>query len=97
MIRVMIERHCKPGKEAQLRGLLKELRMAAMLQYGYISGETVRDLDDPSLFIVISTWATLEAWRVWEVSMKRLLIEERVESLITTEKKLRICVLDYET
>jgi heme-degrading monooxygenase HmoA len=93
----MIERYCKPGKEARLRDLLKELRMAAMSQYGYISGETLCELDDPSLFIVISTWATLDAWRAWQVSQRRLLIEERIDSLITTDKKLRILAFVYET
>ncbi len=71
--------------------------MAAMFQYGYISGETLRDLDDPSAFTVISTWANLDAWRAWQVSRQRLLIEERMESLLAGEKNLRICALDYET
>jgi len=97
MIRIIIERYCKPGKEAQFGGLLKELRMAAMSQYGYISGETLCELDDPSLFIVISTWATLDAWRAWQVSQQRLLIEEGIDSLITSEKNLRILTFDYET
>ncbi|MGO9136184.1 MAG: antibiotic biosynthesis monooxygenase family protein [Syntrophales bacterium] len=97
MIRVVIERYCKPGKEAQLRDLLKELRMAAMNQYGYISGETLCELDNPSLFIVISTWAALDAWRAWEVSQRRLLIEERIDSLITGEKNLRILAFVYES
>ncbi len=97
MIRVMIERYCKPGKEAQLRDLLKELRMAAMTQYGYISGETLCELENPSLFIVISTWATLDAWRAWQVSQRRLLIEERIDSLITSETRLRILAFVYET
>ena len=97
MIRVVIERYCKPGKEAQLRDLLKELRMAAMSQYGYISGETLCELDNPSLFIVISIWATLDAWRAWEVSQRRLLIEERIDSLITTGKRLCILAFVYET
>jgi heme oxygenase (mycobilin-producing) len=97
MIRVMIERYCKPGKEAQLRDLLKKLRMAAMSQYGYISGETLCELDDPSLFIVVSTWATLDAWRAWQVSQRRLLIEERIDSLITSETRLRILAFVYET
>ena len=42
MIRVMIERHCQPGKEKQLRDLLLELRSAGMRQHGYITGETLR-------------------------------------------------------
>jgi heme-degrading monooxygenase HmoA len=97
MIRVMIERYCKPGKEAQLSDLLKELRMAAMTQHGYISGETLCELENPSLFIVISTWATLDAWRSWQVSQRRLLIEERIGSLTTSETRLRIFAFVYET
>ncbi|HUH65891.1 MAG TPA: antibiotic biosynthesis monooxygenase family protein [Syntrophales bacterium] len=96
MVRVIIERHCKPGKEAQLRDLLIELRTAAMRQHGYISGETLRDLDDPSLFIIISTWASLETWKMWEVSGRRLQIEQQLDNLITADARLRICALDYE-
>ncbi len=54
MIRVLIERHCQPAKEVQLRGLMIELRMAAMRQPGYISGETLREADNPSAFMVIT-------------------------------------------
>ncbi len=96
MIRVMIERHCPPGNEAQFKCFLIEMRTAALHQHGYISGETVRDADDHSLFVVISTWATLEAWKIWESSMPRLLIEEKIRSLTTTEK-IHVGVLDYET
>ena len=32
-----------------------------------------------------------------QVSQRRLLIEQVMDSLITTEKKLRILALDYET
>ena len=68
MIRVLIERHCQLAKEVQLRGLMIELRMAAMRQPGYISGETLREADNPSTFMVISTWITLEAWKAWQTA-----------------------------
>ena len=42
MVRVIIERRCRPGKEAELETLLVELRTRAMRQPGYISGETLR-------------------------------------------------------
>jgi heme-degrading monooxygenase HmoA len=96
MIRVMIERHCQPGKEAQLRDLLLELRSAAMRQNGYISGETLRESDNPSVFMVISTWITLDAWKVWQTSRQRLLIEEMMDSLLTDARKVRVFTEDYE-
>jgi heme oxygenase (mycobilin-producing) len=96
MIRVMIERPCQPGKEKQLRDLLLELRSAGMRQYGYITGETLREADNPSVFMVISTWITLEAWKAWQTSRQRLLIEEMMDSLLTAERKVRVFTEDSE-
>ena len=96
MIRVMIERQCQPGKEAQLRGLLIELRAAAMKQNGYISGETLREVDDPSFFVVISTWISLASWRVWQTSRQRLSIEDMMDSLMTAQRKVHTFIVDYE-
>jgi heme-degrading monooxygenase HmoA len=96
MIRVMIERQCQPGKEKQLRDLMLELRSAAMRQRGYITGETLRDTDNPSVFMVMSTWITLEAWKVWQTSRQRLLIEEMMEPLIKESRKVRVFTEDYD-
>lgn len=96
MIRVMIERHCQPGKEKQLRDLLLELRSAAMRQPGYISGETLREADSPSRFMVISTWITRDAWKVWQTSRQRLLVEDMMDSLLTDARKVRVFTEDYE-
>src|SRR5512137_2723733 len=96
MIRVMIERHCQPGKEKQLRDLLLELRSAGMRQHGYITGETLREADHPSVFMVISTWISLEAWKAWQTARQRLLIEEMMDSLLTAERKVRVFIEDVD-
>ena len=96
MIRVMIERKCQPGKEKQLRDLLLELRSAGMRQRGYISGETLREADNPSVFMVVSTWITRDAWKVWQTSRQRLLIEDMMNSLLTDARKVRVFSEDYE-
>ncbi len=97
MIKVLIERDCQPGKEKQLRELLIELRMIAMQQPGYISGETLRELINPSQFKVISSWTTLEAWKSWQRSQQRLLIEEKMESVTNDGRKFCILTVDPES
>ncbi len=95
MIRVMIERHSQPGKEKELRNLLIELRSEALRQHGYISGETLREADDPANFIVISTWMTIDTWKVWQAARQRLAIEEMMDPILSTPRKVRVFVEDY--
>jgi len=71
MVKVIITRHCLPGREEELEGLLGLLRSKATPQPGYILGETLRSLEDPGLFVVVSTWFSVDQWRSWEGSQER--------------------------
>ena len=90
MIRILIERHLKAGKRGELIHLLRELRTAAIHQPGYVSGETLSSLEDAATVSVLSTWQSLEAWKVWEESAARIKIEEQMESLLTERPKVTI-------
>jgi heme-degrading monooxygenase HmoA len=59
-IRVLIERRIDPENEPALSSLLMRLRSKAMHAKGYISGETLRSLQDPYEYLVIGTWNSLE-------------------------------------
>jgi hypothetical protein len=56
MIKVIVGRNIKPDKEAESIGLLIDLRASALTRPGYITGETLKSLDDSSNIITISTW-----------------------------------------
>jgi len=43
-----------------MMSILRELRALALPRRDYISGETLRSKDDPSTYIVISTWESVE-------------------------------------
>jgi heme-degrading monooxygenase HmoA len=88
MIRVMIERRFKAGKETELENLLVELRSKAMAQPGYVSGETLRALDDPSLWVVLSTWLDVSLWKAWEASPERLEIEDKIACIASAPAKV---------
>ena len=81
-VKVIIKRKWKIEQPEKLLPLLTELRSHAQKQAGYISGETLRSLDDPGDFMVISEWETSEDWEKWSQSKERKDIQHRVDSLI---------------
>jgi hypothetical protein len=50
-VKVIIERRVPKGKDTDLANLMRDLRAKAMFARGYISGETLRAHDDPTLYV----------------------------------------------
>jgi heme-degrading monooxygenase HmoA len=66
-----------------LQPLFVELRNRATRQPGYISGETLRRLDKPDEFLVISTWD-------WATSQERNEVQGRIDSLLGSQTEYKI-------
>jgi heme oxygenase (mycobilin-producing) len=81
-VKIIIRRKIPKGKETQLLPLLLELRSKGITQSGYISGETLRNVNDPEDSVVISTWKAVESWKAWEASKERAGIQSRIDALI---------------
>ncbi len=67
--------------------LLVELRTKAVQQRGHVSSETLRSVDDTSLWLVLSTWLDVDLWRVWEASPERQEITNKIEPLLVAPEK----------
>jgi heme-degrading monooxygenase HmoA len=89
-IKVIIERKIKEGKEKEVGELLRALRAKALLAPGYISGQTLRAIDDPNVFVVISTWKSLEDWQRWEQDPERNELQQKINELLQEPPKFRI-------
>ena len=81
-VQVMIKRKWKVDKPQELMPLLEKLHTGAKKQPGYISGETLRSIENPEDYLVISKWETDEDWKKWLKSKERRDIQGRVDSLI---------------
>jgi len=81
-VQVMIKRKWKVDKPQDLLPLLEKLHDRAKKQTGYISGETLRSIEDPEDFLVISKWESVDDWKKWLTSKERRDIQGRVDSLI---------------
>jgi len=81
-VKIIIRRRVSKGKEGDLLPLLVEMRSKATARPGYISGETLRNVDDPEDFLVISTWQSVEDWRAWEGSKARKELQDKIDALL---------------
>lgn len=81
-VKVVIKRKFKIDNPEELIPLLTELRIHAKDQPGYISGETLRSLDNPEDYLVFSKWETADDWKKWSDSKERRDIQGKVDSLI---------------
>ena len=89
-IRVFIEREIQPGNDLKLHQLLMQLRSKAMMQKGYITGETLRDVNNPNRFLVIGTWNSLEEWKAWSEDPDRKRIQEELNKMLRAPEKHNI-------
>jgi len=91
-VTIIIDRKVRKGKEADFSKLLRELRSKAVPTPGYIKGETLRALDDPHNYIVVTTWQSVDDWKKWEKSPERKKIQSRIEKLMARSTKTKIFV-----
>jgi heme-degrading monooxygenase HmoA len=81
-IQIVIKRKVKQGRQAkELVPLILQMRALAVYQPGYISGETLCDLEHPGECLVISRWETVKDWNKWVQSSKRAMIDGNIEAL----------------
>lgn len=91
-VKVIIERTVDADKQGQLLDLLRQLRVRAVLQPGYVSGETLTSVDRPGTHLVISTWHSLHDWRAWENHPDRREILTQIEALLANPSKTGVFI-----
>ena len=81
-VKIIISRKVEKDKEAELLPLLIQMRALATAQPGYISGETLRNVENPEDFLVISTWQAVDNWNAWLSNKQRAEIQEKIDTLL---------------
>lgn len=81
-VKVLIKRRVPEDKARDMIPLVRQMRAHANSQDGYISGETLRNLEKPEEFLVISTWESSDYWRKWLSSSERKEIQDKIDSLL---------------
>jgi heme oxygenase (mycobilin-producing) len=80
-VKILIKRRLPLDKDQYAVALLCQLRTLAMQQEGYITGETLRSIENPDEFLVISTWRFFEDWRNWINNNQREELQAKIDIL----------------
>ncbi|MBW1849879.1 MAG: antibiotic biosynthesis monooxygenase [Deltaproteobacteria bacterium] len=92
-VKVAIRRIVPKDREEELLPLLVQMRVLATNQPGYISGETLRNMEREEECIVISTWQSKGEWDKWFLNKQRIELQEKIDALL--DKKTRYSVYYY--
>jgi len=81
-VKILIRRNVPENKAREMIPLFRKMRTLANAQPGYITGETMRNLEKPDEFLVISTWETSDHWKRWVQSNDRQQIQSEIDDLL---------------
>jgi heme-degrading monooxygenase HmoA len=90
MVKVIIEREFRKGEAVKGEKLLVEMRSKALQARGYIGGETLISVENPSVLATISTWIDEVAWKTWASSSRRQEIASKIAPLLVSPEKVSI-------
>ncbi len=82
MVKAFINREVPRDKEKEIIQLFREMRELAMKQPGYISGETMKNVNQPDEYMVISTWTSSADWQQWLDSPERQKIQNEIDAVL---------------
>ena len=89
-VKVLIKRRVPENKAKKMIPLFRQMRVQANNQAGYISGETLRSLENPDEFLVISTWETSDDWKNWVNSQDRKEVQDKIDDLLGGKTEFEI-------
>ena len=90
MVKVLLERSIKGKHVKEITRLLRMMRVLAMQQPGYISGETLHAVDDPNHYLVISSWDSVEHWQDWVESPERQKLQTELDAFMESPTRIRV-------
>lgn len=90
MVKVLLERTIRGKHVVDAVRLMRQMRVLAMQQPGYISGETLHAVDDPNHYLVISAWESLEYWQGWFNHPDRKKLQQEVDAYLGSPTLMRV-------
>ncbi len=90
MIKVIIDRQVADDLLSYYKAASLRTLQSAMQSKGFISGESLEDLNDPNHQIVIASYRTAADWFHWLNSNERKLMMETLAPLLMQEERVTL-------
>jgi heme-degrading monooxygenase HmoA len=94
MVRIHIRRQVTEENQQALMSLINQMRATILGNAGYLSGETLKRIDQPGEILVVSKWQSHFYWRQWYESREREEIQARIDQLLKVPTQYEI--YEYE-
>ena len=96
-IKIIIDRQFKKAPSADDIRIFNDLRIRAMGQNGYISGETLVDVEDNKRIVVLSVWSSMDNWETWRNSRERANLERGLTPQLEEPAKIRVLMMGADS
>lgn len=90
MIYVLVERHIADGMETTYDLVSRRALHSAYRAEGFISGETLRDLQRPNHHYLLSKWRSLHDWKRWYYSDERHEVMNQLNPTLADFEKITL-------
>lgn len=89
-VKVLIRRQFKSNTGKDPAFLLNQLRSKAIMESGYISGETLVSAEDPKTVLVLSSWISQNKWELWNKSEERINAAKEIEKYLEKPEEVEV-------
>ena len=90
MIKIHVRRMIPEDKKEDVMLLILKLRSMCMGKPGYISGETLKRLDETGESLVVTKWQSVYYWNAWLQGAERAEIQQQIDTLLGSETRYEI-------
>jgi heme-degrading monooxygenase HmoA len=87
-VKIIIKRKYKEAPGPLDFQVINKIRKIALQQKGYVSGETLVNIEDNSV-LVLSTWTRLADWEAWAKSDERAELEYELTPFLKEPLKIK--------
>jgi heme oxygenase (mycobilin-producing) len=81
-VKILIKRRVSEDKAEKLAGLIMQLRSLCIKQPGYLSGQSLRSVDNLDYHLVISAWDSPGTWNAWISNKERQSVQNQIDALL---------------